>query len=235
MDKFTQNAQNVVSMSDYQPDTGYAAVAQIEAYWEALRGNRLMPKRSEIDPRGIELALEYAFILERISPGVARMRIAGSHLRDLMGMEVRGMPVTTFFVPEARRAVAATVESLFQLPGQCTMHLSAQSGQGRPPLEARMLILPLKSDLGDVSRALGCIVSRGDIGHSPRRFSVTRQDLRSSMGRTAPLPQPATPATVDRPKRPLDVVPGMAEAARRFEGSDDKRRPPYLRLIKSDD
>ena len=55
MDKRTAHAQNVISMSDYQPETGYAAISQVEAYWEALRGERLMPKRSDIDPRGIEI------------------------------------------------------------------------------------------------------------------------------------------------------------------------------------
>ena len=61
-----------------------------------------MPRRAEIDPRGIENALEYAFILERIAPGMARIRLAGIHLSDLMGMEVRGMPLTSFI--DAARA-----------------------------------------------------------------------------------------------------------------------------------
>ncbi len=41
----------------------YPAIAQVDAYWEALRNGRLMPERAEVDPRGLECALEYAFIL----------------------------------------------------------------------------------------------------------------------------------------------------------------------------
>jgi hypothetical protein len=71
MDKHTYSAQSVVDMSNYKPEIGYTAIAQVEAYWNALRGDKLLPKRSEIDPRGIERALENAFILERIAPGCA--------------------------------------------------------------------------------------------------------------------------------------------------------------------
>ena len=101
MDKSDHKSQNVIEMSDHHPESGYAAIAQVEAYWEALRGTRIVPKRSEIDPRGIEGALENAFIVERVAPGIARLRIAGSHLNDLMGMEVRGMPLTALFNPGA--------------------------------------------------------------------------------------------------------------------------------------
>ena len=86
----------VVSLNNYRQASFYNPIAEVEAYWEALRGSRLMPTRAEIDPRGIEQALEYAFIVERIAPGIARLRIAGSHLNELMGMEVRGMPLTAF-------------------------------------------------------------------------------------------------------------------------------------------
>jgi hypothetical protein len=239
MDNPGQNPQNVISMSDHQPDSGFAAIAQVEAYWEALRGDRLLPKRADIDPRGIERALEYAFILERIAPGVARLRVAGSHLSDLMGMEVRGMPLTAFFAPGARRQVADGLEEVFQTPATSLLHLHSPGAIGRKALEARMLILPLKSDLGDVSRALGCLVSSGEMGNAPRRFDIARHDIR-------PLQPGAGPALVPRGPQPLPSrpapAPGFAEGATGFEGpapgagaKGKAKRPPYLRLIKSDD
>ena len=57
-------------------------MAQMRAYWEGLRADRLVPQRAEVDPRGIERALEYAFILDRIAPGIGRFRLAGMHLTD---------------------------------------------------------------------------------------------------------------------------------------------------------
>lgn len=236
MDKSPQKAQNVLAMSDYKPETGYAAIAQVEAYWEALRGTRLLPKRSDIDPRGIEQSLENAFILERVAPGVARLRIAGTHLTELMGMEVRGMPVTALFSANARRQVSDLLEEVFQGPAIVTLTLRAAGGPGRPETEARMVLLPLKSDLGDVSRILGCLVNKGEIGLAPRRFDVVGHDL----ARILPGPGDAPTAAVPPAPRVPQVASGFAAPKTAFEGkppgaAQNSKRPPYLRLIKSDD
>lgn len=227
MDKPERRAQTVILMSDRRTYAGYGPLAQVEAYWEALRGNRLMPRRSDIDPRGIEGALSHAFIVERVAPGQARLRIAGSHLSDLMGMEVRGMPITSFFTNAARPAVAEALEAVFQKPAQTTLHLSAEAAYGHPLLEGRMLLLPLKSDLGDVSRALGCLVAVGDPGRTPRRFDLTHQEPRRLFA-TGPTDMDIDGATA--PARP-----GFAEAKRPFETSGGRRLPPYLRVVKSDE
>ena len=239
MDKSHHKSQNVVAMSEYQPESGYAAIAQVEAYWEALRGTRMVPKRSEIDPRGIEGALENAFIVERVGPGIARLRIAGSHLNDLMGMEVRGMPLTAMFTPGARQMISETLEEVFQAPGTASFKLNAPGAEGRPAGEARMILLPLKSDLGDVSRLLGCLVFRGDIGLAPRRFEITDKNF------TLLLPgsdtQPVRDQTPAKPAAPRGV-PGFAAPSSGYKGrppaaspGKPDKRPPYLRLVKSDD
>ena len=144
MDNSSHNQQNVVTMSDYQPHNGYAPLSIVEAYWDALRAGHEMPKRAEIDPRGIESALEYAFILERVAPDVARMRIAGSHLHDLMGMEARGMPLTAFFDHDYRVQVAGLLEEVFQTPAAADVIMTSSKNPTQPALEARMVLLPLK-------------------------------------------------------------------------------------------
>ncbi|MGB3313565.1 MAG: PAS domain-containing protein, partial [Albidovulum sp.] len=133
----------------------FSHISEVRDYWEALRCGRGVPFRSEIDPRGIERALEYAFVLERVSPQVARFRLAGLHLNDLMGMEVRGMPLTSFFTPKARHDVSDVLQAVFSGPSTADFTLKAEPGFGKSEMQARLLILPLKSDLGDVSRALG--------------------------------------------------------------------------------
>lgn len=240
MDKSGHKTQNVVSMSEYQPESGFAAIAQVEAYWEALRGTRMVPKRSQIDPRGIETALEYAFIVERIGPGIARLRVAGRHLNDLIGMEVRGMPLTSLFSPQARPQVSETLENVFQAPGVSNMHLLGAGAAGRPEGDARMVLLPLKSDLGDVSRLLGCLVFRGQIGLVPRRLDIVSK----TFSRLTPGSD-AHPPMADIPHRQHTNTPppaqGFAAPKTAFEGKGPhaerppSARPPYLRLIKSDD
>ncbi|MDG1169006.1 MAG: PAS domain-containing protein [Sulfitobacter sp.] len=239
MDKPPLNTQNVIVMTKYQPETGFAAISQVEAYWEAIRGARLLPKRSDIDPRGIERALENAFILERIAPGIARLRVAGSHLNDLMGMEVRGMPLTSFFVPGARASVSDLLEVVFQTPAIGSLRMISQAGPQKPELQARMILLPLKSDLGDVSRVLGCFVSKGEMGLAPRRYDITAKEVLTITAGQPPQPavqtDPATQAPTLGTVQDSPRQVGMAEEQKPFAKQDPKRRPDYLRLIKSDD
>lgn len=236
----------VVSLGKIRVAMKHPAMAQVEAYWEGLRGGRPIPFRSEVDPRGIDRALENAFILERIAPGVARFRLAGMHLNDLMGMEVRGMPVTSFFTPEARRKIGEALEHLFEEPAKIRFSLIAETGIGKPPLRADMLLMPLKSDLGDVSRAIGCLVSDGKIGRTPRRFDVEEVDVTHIDDMTTfdddeaeiAVPTPAeVPATVS-------AQPGFSEPAKSYgpaatDSVPPAARPvgerPYLRLIHSTD
>lgn len=202
----------------------FPQVSEVRAYWEALRNGRPVPYRSEVDPRGIERALEYAFILERIAPQVARFRLAGMHLNDLMGMEVRGMPMTAFFTPAARPQVSSVLEAVFAGPQIAELSLTAQTGRDRPAMEAKVVILPLKSDLGDVSRALGCFMAPGTIGRTPRRFDLSTFELSA--------------IRVD-PRAAAHAAPqhGFAEPAAAFAGLpvSRARSRSHLRLVVSDE
>ncbi|MFD2739231.1 PAS domain-containing protein [Sulfitobacter aestuarii] len=219
-------------MTQFQPETGFTALAQIEAYWEALRGDRLMPRRSEIDPRGIEAALEHAFIVERIAPGVARIRIAGSHLGELMGMEVRGMPLTAFCRAGSRRMLGDLLEEVFQRPAICQLQLVTREEVQAP--EARMVLLPLESDLGDVSRIIGGLVSREIPSEPPQRFDIRDHAIRPILPTPRSYPVPAPLAT---PPPPAPVpLPGFAAPPQTpYRGRERASRPPYLRLVKSDE
>ncbi|MDV7269755.1 PAS domain-containing protein [Thioclava sp. A2] len=191
MERDTEQQGNVIALG--QPATTGARVAnEMRAYWEALRGGRLVPSRADVDPRGIDRALECAFILERVAPGMGRFRLAGMHLNDLMGMEVRGMPLTAFFAPVGRKQIAEIIEAMFQQPAIVEIDLRAETAIGKPELKAKLLILPLKSDLGDVTRALGCLVAEGDIGRTPRRFEVVASTVTPIIqGTPTPREEPA--------------------------------------------
>lgn len=198
-------------------------IAAMRRYWQSMRREGDVPRRSDIDPRGIEPLLENAMIAERIAPGLARLRIAGQHLSDLMGMEVRGMPVSAFIAPDHRDRLAEAMTALFEGPSCIALALTAPKAAGQPELRATMMLLPLRSDLGDLSRALGCLVTQGGIGRTPRRFDITHIQIDR-------LDQSGTAGPV------LACPPGLAEPAAAF----DTTRPalpserPYLRLVKSE-
>jgi hypothetical protein len=228
----------------------HSAISQLEAYWQGLRNGRVVPSRSDVDPRGIDRALEYAFILERIAPGMARFRLAGMHLNDLMGMEVRGMPITSFFVPDARRQISDALEHVFEEPSIARFKLVAERGIGKPQNEAELVILPLKSDLGDISRALGCLVCPGEIGRTPRRFSVEEFGVEPLIAGVepagSPLLRPASPSTdtpdteqaagFAEPSHPLTgIAPARGDAAEKTGKPGKATHVPWLRLVSSDD
>jgi hypothetical protein len=162
---------NIISLEPRTMEGYFPAVNEVEAYWTALALGGI-PQRARIDPRGIEGALHNAFVLERIAPTVARFRLAGMHLVDLMGMEVRGMPLTALFLPEARAAAGQALDRAFDGPAKVTLLMTGERGVGRGPLDARMVLLPLLDDGGRVSRVLGALEARGSIGRQPRRFAV---------------------------------------------------------------
>ncbi|MFP4328733.1 MAG: PAS domain-containing protein [Paracoccaceae bacterium] len=227
-DELTRDG-TVVSISQAMQARRFAAPRRVEAYWHALRIGRTLPRRGDIDPRGIEDALEYAFIAERIAPGHARLRVAGMHLSDLVGMEARGMPLSTLIAAQGRRAFAETLEKVFAQPAIARLSLRAQAGFGRPDLEGQMLLLPLRSESGEVSRVLGCLETLGRMGRAPRRF--TPSDIS-----VAPLAaDPASGAApADGPKAPAPTPDrGFAESPRRLAGAPP-RRAAHLRLIKTD-
>lgn len=221
----------VVNMTQFANAARFQPVRVVEAYWEALRAGRLVPRRADIDPRGIERSLEFAFVLERIAPGLGRLRIAGSHLTELMGMEVRGMPLSALFTPDARDGISDLMEEVFSGPSKVELALRSDKGIGRPALEARMILLPLKSDLGDISRILGCLVASEPIGRAPRRFDITDSSCIPLLGDARltdfelPKTKPAAPET-HKSQHPA----GFAEDAPVFEAGPR----PYLRLVKTD-
>lgn len=216
---------NVVKLARFQKDMQFSAVQEMIAYWEALRAGRQVPLRSEVDPRGIEGALEYAFILEGIAPGVTRFRLSGTHLNDLMGMEVRGMPLTAFITPEHRDEMARVTRQVLSAPATAEITLAADPGVGRPPLMGKLLMLPMKSDAGEINRVLGCLVTNGQAGRTPRRFAIT--DCR-----VTPLPAPAPRAGRD------DRILAWAEALAEYRAAPSPRPLPqrgHLRLVKTDE
>ena len=155
-----------------------ADLTSFEGYWASKCPDGDIPYRSQIDPRGIEAFLSNAFVCERVASGMARLRIAGMHLSDIMGMEVRAMPLSCLIAPQDRERFASGLVELFDRPARVTVALEAEGGFGRPALTGRMLLLPLRSDMGDVSRALGCLVVQGPIGRTPRRFRIAGIETR---------------------------------------------------------
>ena len=185
------------------------AITALERYWRQIRGARILPVRSEVDPSQIDTALPHAFIAERLAPGVTRMRACGRRLNNMIHVDGRGMPLSTFFTLGARSELVAEVELAFNGPALVEIHLAAELDADREI--GRLLLLPLEGANGAVDRLMGAIVM-----HTPARRLAIRRDgyIRREIL-----------ATVARPALSLDDM----------KEKGPQRLRPALRLVVSND
>lgn len=206
----------------------FAQLAEVRAYWEGLRHDAALPRRDQIDPRGIAGALDTVFLLERVAPGVARFRLAGMQINDLLGMDVRGMPLSAMIEPTARPRMAEGLDALFSGPAILTLGLEAERSVGRPALEGKLMLLPLISARGPCDLALGCLATHGSAGRAPRRFAISLLTSEPLVSIEAELEAASRP----RPQQAPHLVPmGLAEAPADFIPAPPRGKP-FLRLVK---
>lgn len=217
----------IVELTAFRGRNVRPILAQVEAHWEDIRGRRLVPARSEVEPRALQGALAHVFVLERISTGLARFRIAGSYLGDLMGTEVRGLPASAIFEPGSRERLSDAMQAVFDDPSVVRLELGAAKGFGRGALSGDMMLMPLRSDLGEISRALGVVVMSGNVGRTPRKLEIISQARRGLVGYSgADVTQLRGKSETDdqfRPqRRPLAQAQPPARAS---------TKAPHLRLV----
>lgn len=165
------NAENWMRLIKGYQMRANRVLQQLEAYWEALRPIGDIPSRDDINPSGIADALDFAFILERTSTGKIVFRLGGQKLGDLLGVSLDGIPVTSLFTSEKRRAVQLRLDDVFQSPSQLWLTLRSEAGIMGGAIDAQMLVLPLRGSDAQINRAVGALVFYDPIGKSPRLFS----------------------------------------------------------------
>jgi len=197
-------------------------------YWDSLRVGNMLPARSDLDPRVIQTALANAFILDRTRPGTIRIRIAGGHMNALMGMEVRGMPIRAFFDLLERRRLMDLVEAVFTKPALLELDLVSNNRSG-PTLEGKMLILPMRDAENGVTKALGCLVTSGDIGATPCRFRISR-DVLTPIAATAVAKPPPAMAGFSEPVTPFEARPAIDAPEPKSEWRTARQMPKELEV-----
>lgn len=216
----------VVVLDRFRSGRSLSPLRQAEAYWTALCDNGMVPRRSQIDPRGLANILSHAFILERVARRMARFRLAGDHLTGLTGMDMRGTPFTALFADDARSEAGAILRRVFAAPAVAELRLASPPRPGMPAVEGRMLLLPLATEDGEIARALGVLVADGAAIRPPLRFDIVNRLLRPVSGPALPGHEPKHTAE-PRPASPPEHADGFQEARSGYSG-----RPPHLRLVK---
>ena len=176
----TGSTGRIIAMSRFRQDMRDPALRLLDAYWSDLRAqaNGDVPARSDVDPRGLESVLDRVFILERIAPGFARIRLSGYRLTKVAGVETRGLPLSALFVPEARDRLAQLLTRLFSGPATVTLDVSAKPRGAGADIASQMLLLPLRDNGGRISRAIGAFADVGTMRSTkPRRFEIEKVNL----------------------------------------------------------
>jgi hypothetical protein len=187
-------------------------LSSLKSYWDRLRAGRVAPYRAEIDPRQFESALENMFIIEKLAPDNMRIRLAGMKICEMMGMEVRGMQPAYFIQEADRQRFDRLLNVVMSEPAVIELKLEAPGRVGT--CEAAMLLMPLRSDFGDINRVMGGISGRGDMFATPAVFTI--RDVA-----VLPIEQNQT-------AEPKQALPGFAEDQAGFQGPG---RQPQLRAI----
>lgn len=185
-------------------------IQEVLNYWESLRHGRLVPKRSEIDPRALQRSLNYSFILEASAPDNIRFRLVGSKLSDCMGMEMRGMPAYAIMQMDTRNRYNQMLQSALARPEILDLQLSPT---------ARMVLLPMMGEDNNISRFLGCVNVDANHPEFPARFNVrsvtkTRIIAAKSIG----------PKLLELAEDQMPFTPDRKKAA--------SGKPPILRIVK---
>jgi hypothetical protein len=170
--------------------------------------------------------LDRVFVGESIANGVIRLRIAGMGLAELAGTDMKGMPLTAIFLPEARSRLTEALELVVTSHAVVEMHLQAEQSIGRPALDGRLLLLPLRPAKEGTTLVLGCLATEGKIGRAPRRFGITHLVTE----RTTPhLPQEQMTAPMAFAEPWVPPLAGKGLPARPLPAR------PHLRLVHSAD
>ncbi|MEE2946180.1 MAG: PAS domain-containing protein [Pseudomonadota bacterium] len=133
----------------------FPLIAEVEAYWQGLRQERCIPKRSDLDPRGIRGALTNAFILNVPDHGSARFRIVGSQISSLRQRDLNGSAVSDLISEPRKGIIDDILADVTVLPAKARLNFAQNENDDR--VIAQMVLLPMTNEAGQLNRILGCL------------------------------------------------------------------------------
>jgi hypothetical protein len=124
-------------------------------YWRAKRGPHAAPRRADIDPCDLGMALPNLVLWEMNDAPDYRCRLAGTEvchnlISNMQGILLGDLPCP--LLPEARREFDAARDRLLITLAERTLHWL-----GRPQMFYRHLLLPLVDDAGTCHQLLSVL------------------------------------------------------------------------------
>jgi hypothetical protein len=154
------------------------------SYWDKVRGNRTTPRRFEIEPGKIAAILPSTFILERIDAEAYRFRLAGTHVCELFGSELRGTNFLDGWSPSDRMALIRHFAAISKQGAVETIHMEA-APVARASSTFEVLLLPLRHTGEDIDRVLGAFTALESSKRAARCRRCCRLVMRASCAPSA--------------------------------------------------
>ncbi|MCB1485316.1 MAG: PAS domain-containing protein [Hyphomicrobiaceae bacterium] len=129
---------------------------QLYGYWNAMRGDRLAPKRFEIEPSQLAKILPDTFIMERINPETVRFRLAGTRICEAFATEFRGINVFDLFNLEDKITMQREFSVIARQGAVGVMEIAGSTDSGRTT-GFEIVVTPLMHTRDVIDRYLGSI------------------------------------------------------------------------------
>jgi hypothetical protein len=178
-------------------------------YWNGVRGERMAPRRFEIEPARIASILPETFILERLDPETFAYRLAGTKLCEQFGTEFRGLNFLADWSDEDRSTLTQHLAMTLAKGGVLLVEFEAGPlDHTAPSASFELALLPLVHTSTTVSRYLGAVSAINPPAWLGRERLVTRR----ISGHSVIWPDGRPHALVDRNRNQTPFVTSLAGA-----------------------
>ena len=128
------------------------------AYWNEVRGERVAPRRFDIEPAQLGGVLAETFILECDDTKKATFRLAGTRVCDTFGREFRGAAFLDLFALEDQSSLVLAFDDVRTHGAVLVLDAEARA-PGHASVRFEILLMPLVHTGTSISRLLGSITA----------------------------------------------------------------------------
>lgn len=159
----------------------HSASKALYAYWNEVRGERLAPRRLEIQPARIAELLLDTFILERADKGAFRFRLAGTRAASRFETPLKANDFLSSWGEGDRALLAHHLTAISDLgrvglfTGEADRLQGPPDGPSSGPVPFELLVLPLLHTGDAIDRLLCLLVPLEEDGRAPARNGAFRR------------------------------------------------------------
>ena len=159
--------------------------ADLYAYWNHIRGAHAAPTRADINPGDIPHILADAFMIDLDPAGYFPLRLCGARLDALWLKRQKGASFLDFWMPDARRNIAAALLTVVDAAAPFAGTAKARA-PGYPDIDMELLLLPVRKSNASPARIFGVLTP----DYQPAWFGQVRAEPLELLSMRVLAPEP---------------------------------------------